>query len=384
MDDYIDIESRHTSGIYAKNQICIVRGQGAVMWGSDGKEYIDCTSGHGVANLGHAHPEVAKAISEQAGLLVTCQETFYNDKRAELLSGLGRLVPGLERVFLCNSGTEAVEAAIKFARLSSGRSQIVAAMRGFHGRTLGALSATWNKKYREPFEPLVPGFCHVPFNNLNALTQAVNEETAAVMLEIVQGEGGVHLAEPDYLLHARELCSKYGVLLIIDEVQTGFGRTGKMFATDHSGVIPDMICLAKAMAGGLPIGGVLVGVGVRNLAPGMHGSTFGGNPLACAAALSVLRVIEQTQLCKQAEEKGRYLHSALKEIKSPLIREVRGMGLLVGIEIKQKVAPFLSALMESGVLALPAGLSVIRLLPPLVITYPQLDFVIETIQDVLS
>jgi LysW-gamma-L-lysine/LysW-L-ornithine aminotransferase len=384
MKETIDIENRHTSGVYAKNGVCIVRGQGALLWDSLGKEYIDCAAGHGVAILGHAHPEVVRAIAEQAGILVTCQEAFYNDRRAELLSALGNLVPGLERVYLCNSGTEAVEASIKFSRLSTGRTQIVAAMRGFHGRTMGSLSATWNKKYREPFEPLVPGFCHVPFNNLQALADAMSEETAAVLLEVVQGEGGVHPAEEDYLLLARKLCTKYGAHLIVDEIQTGFGRTGEMFAINHYGVIPDMVCLAKAIAGGLPMGAVLVSKSVNNLSPGMHGSTFGGNPLVCAAALAVLRVIEQDQLCSQSAEKGRYLLSSLREIKSPVIREVRGMGLMVGIEIKQKVAPYLGALQEAGVLALPAGLNVIRLLPPLVIAYDQLDAVIDKIQAVLE
>jgi LysW-gamma-L-lysine/LysW-L-ornithine aminotransferase len=384
MKKFIEIENKHTSGVYAKNKVCIVKGQGALLWDSQGKEYIDCAAGHGVANLGHAHPDVIRAINEQARILITCQEAFYNDRRAELLSSLSSLIPGLERAFLCNSGTEAVEAAVKFSRLSTGRTQIVAAMRGFHGRTFGALSATWNKKYREPFEPLVPNFCHVPFNNSEAMTQVVSQETAAVILEVVQGEGGVHLADEEFLVRIRDLCNKFNALMIIDEVQTGLGRTGKMFAINHFNLLPDMICLAKSIAGGLPMGAVLLGEEVKQLTPGMHGSTFGGNPLACAAAASVLRVIEEEKLCEQAEEKGRYLLSGLQRIKSPLIREIRGLGLMVGVEIKQKVAPFLADLQESGVLAIPAGLNVIRLLPPLVISYQQLDAVIDAIQTVLE
>jgi acetylornithine/LysW-gamma-L-lysine aminotransferase len=337
-----------------------------------------------VANLGHAHPEVALAISEQARTLITCPETFYNDRRSALIERLGSLSPGLERVFLCNSGTEAIEAALKFARLSTGRTRVVAAMRGFHGRTMGALSATWNKTYREPFEPLVPGFHHIPYNKIEALEQAIDAETAAVLLEVVQGEGGVHLGEPAFLQAAQRLCQERGSLLIIDEIQTGFGRTGKMLAVQHAGIQPDMICLAKSIAGGLPMGAVLIGPGVKNLSPGMHGSTFGGNPLACAAALAVLQVMQREHLPQQAAEKGLYLLNCLTQLQSPLVREVRGLGLMIGIELKKKVASFLPAMAGSGVIAMSAGLTVIRLLPPLVITYSQLDQVIEVVDKVLS
>ncbi|HEX7973237.1 MAG TPA: aspartate aminotransferase family protein [Anaerolineales bacterium] len=384
MLNWMEIENRHSSGLYSKHPISFVRGQGALLWDSQGREYIDCMGGHGVANLGHAHPEVAKAIADQACTLVTCPETFYNPQRAELVEKLTSLVPALQRVFLCNSGTEAVEAAIKFARLSTGRSQIIAAMRGFHGRTLGALSATWNKAYRQPFEPLVPGFVHVPYNNLAALEQAIGGDTAAVLLEVVQGEGGVYPADPAYLLEARRLCSQYGALLIIDEIQTGFGRTGKMFAIEHSGLTPDLLCLAKSIAGGLPMGAVLIGPQVQGLGPGLHGSTFGGNPLACAASLAALGVMEREQLPQQAAEKGTHLMIRLRDIPSPLVREVRGLGLIVGIELKKKVAPYLQALESRGVIALPAGMTVIRLLPPLVITHEQLDRVVDALTEVLA
>lgn len=384
MSNWMEIENRHSSGLYSKHPISFERGQGALLWDSQGREYIDCMGGHGVTNLGHAHPDVAKAIADQACTLVTCPETFYNPRRAELVEKLTGLVPALQRVFLCNSGTEAVEAAIKFARLSTGRSQIIAAMRGFHGRTLGALSATWNKTYRQPFEPLVPGFSHVPYNNPAALEQAIGDQTAAVILEVVQGEGGVYPADPVYLLEARRLCSQHGALLIIDEIQTGFGRTGKMFAIEHSGVTPDLLCMAKSIAGGLPMGAVLIGPQVQGLAPGLHGTTFGGNPLACAASLAALGVMEREQLPRQAAEKGAYLMPRLGAIQSPLVREVRGLGLMVGIELKKKVAPYLQAMENRGVIALPAGMTVIRLLPPLVITYEQLDRVVAVLTEVLS
>jgi acetylornithine/LysW-gamma-L-lysine aminotransferase len=384
MENIFELESAHTSGLYTKHPIVVVRGQGAVLWDNQGNEYIDCSGGHGVANLGHAHPAVAQAIAEQAHTLITLPETFYNDKRAELMDKISRLVPGLDRVFFCNSGTEAVEAAFKFARVSTGRTQIIAAMRGFHGRTMGALSATWNKSYRTPFEPLIPNITHVPYNNTEALEKAVSEETAAVVLEVVQGEGGVNLADPAYLQAARRITQEHGAVLIIDEVQTGFGRTGKMFAIQHSGITPDMLCVAKSLAGGLPMGAVLFGSEIKNLGPGLHGSTFGGNPLACAASLAALEVMEREQLPRQAAEKGEYLIGKLRQIKSPQVREVRGLGLMVGIEVKQKATPYLNSLVERRIIALPAGLTVIRLLPPLVISCEQLDRVVAALEEILA
>jgi acetylornithine/LysW-gamma-L-lysine aminotransferase len=382
--DIIATENKHTSGLYTKQPLIIVRGQGASLWDINGIEYIDCSSGHGVASLGHAHPKVAAALADQATQLVTLFETYYNDKRAALMDKITSLVPGLDRVFFCNSGTEAVEAALKFARLSTGRKGVIAAMRAFHGRTMGALSATYNKAYKEAFEPLVPGFSHVVYNNVEALDAAVTGEVAAVILEAVQGEGGVYLANPEYLQAARRICTERGALLILDEIQAGLGRTGKLFAFQHSGITPDIVCVAKSLAGGLPMGAVLFGASVKNLAPGLHGSTFGGNPLACAAALAALTAIEEEDLPGQAAAKGAYLMEELKSLNSPLIREVRGLGLMVGIELKQKVAPYLQALQERHILALNAGLTTIRLLPPLVITREQLERVVAALKEVLQ
>ena len=382
--DIIDIENKHTSGLYTKQPFVIVRGQGASLWDTDGNEYIDCSSGHGVANLGHAHPKVAAAIAEQATKLVTLFETFPNDQRAALMEKLTALTPGLDRVFFCNSGTEAVEAAIKFSRVSTGRTGIIAAMRGFHGRTMGSLSATWNKKYREAFEPLVPDYSHVPYNNIDALEKMVSDKTAAVILEPVQGEGGVYPADPAYMEAVRELCTERGALLVMDEVQTGFGRTGKIFAYQHYGITPDILCVAKSLAGGIPMGAVLLGPAVKNLAPGLHGSTFGGNPLSCAAAVAALTVIEEENLPQQSAEKGKYLIEKIRALNLPIVREVRGLGLMVGIELKQKVAPYIKALQEKRIIALNAGLTTIRLLPPLVITYEQLDKVVAALAEVLT
>jgi acetylornithine/LysW-gamma-L-lysine aminotransferase len=381
--EIIEIETRHTSGTYAKQLLVIVRGQGASLFDIDGVEYLDCSSGHGVANLGHAHPKVAEAIYKQASTLITLFETFPNDKRAELMKKITSLIDGLDKVFLCNSGTESVEAAFKFARISTGRKNIVAAMRAFHGRTYGSLSATFNKKYREGFEPLLPGFSHVAYNNIEALDKAVSDETAAVILEIVQGEGGVYPASAEYIHAARRICDERGVLLIVDEIQTGFGRTGRMFAIQHFGVTPDLLTCAKSLAGGVPMGAVLIGQNVRNLTPGVHGSTFGGNPLSCAAAVAALTVMEDEDLSSQAAEKGMYLMEKLIKIESPNIREVRGMGLMIGIEMKQKVAPYLKALQEKKIIALNAGMTVIRLLPPLVITTDQIDHLVAVLTEVL-
>ena len=255
--DTVQIEKKHTLGIYAKRDITIVRGEGVVVWDDEGNEYIDCVGGQGTANIGHAHPEITQAIQTQATQLISCPEMFYNPQRAAYSKRLSALAPGnMRRVFLCNSGTEAVEAALKLSRYTTGKRKIIAAMRGFHGRTMGSLSATWHKRHRAPFEPLVPDFQHVPYNRIERLAAAVDDSTAAVILEVVQGEGGVHLGTKDYLLEAQKLCQERGALLILDEVQTGFGRTGVMFASEHHRLTPDLMCLAKSMASGIPMGAV--------------------------------------------------------------------------------------------------------------------------------
>ncbi len=384
MDDIISLENSHTSGAYPKRPIALVRGQGARVWDADGREYIDCIAGHGVASLGHCHPTVTAAIQEQAELLVTCSETLYNDQRAALLAELAAHVPGdLSRAFLCNSGAEAVEGATKITRLFTGRPGVVATMRGFHGRTLGALSATWNQKYRKPFTPLVPGFSHVPFNDLEAMAAHVTEDTAAVLVEVVQGEGGVRLGDADYFRGLRRLCDERGVLLIVDEIQTGLGRTGCWFAYEHVGITPDVLCLGKAIGGGLPMGAVLWREALGTLPAGVHGSTFGGNPLVCAASRSVLRTLAEEDLPARAARLGQEFMAGLRGIESPLVREVRGRGLMVGVELRRRVTPVLKQLMGRGVLALPAGPTVVRFLPPLVIEEAELQVVLETVRDVL-
>jgi predicted acetylornithine/succinylornithine family transaminase len=380
----IEQENKFSSGVYAKRDVAIVRGEGARIWDVDGRSYIDCAAGIGVASVGHSHTAVVQAITQQAQQLITCQEMFYNDRRAQLLQRLANVLPpGLNRFFLCNSGAEAVEGAIKFARLSTGKPDVVAAQRAFHGRTLGALSATHKNRYRDPFLPLVPGFGHAPFGQIQPLADAVTGQTAAVILEIVQGEGGVRLGTADYFQAVQELCQQRDVLLIVDEVQTGFGRTGRWFAFEHMDIQPDLVCMGKAMAGGVPMGAVALGRRVAPLPPGVHGSTFGGNPLACAAALATLRVIEEESLIVRAADLGDYLLERLQAIESPLVRDVRGLGLMIGIDLKVRVMPLVKALAQRGVQVLTAGSTVMRLLPPLVISRQEADDVVAAITKVL-
>jgi len=381
----IELESKYTSGVSSKRPLAIVRGKGAHVWDENGREYIDCVGGQGTANIGHANPFVAEAIAEQARTLIALTEIFYNDKRAALEETLVRISPNrANRIYLCNSGAEAIESAIKLARYTTGRTGIVAFMRGFHGRTMGALSATWEPKYREPFLPLVPDFSHTPYDNLDKAREAITDKTAGVIVEVVQGEGGVRPGSPEFLRGLQDLCRERGAMLIVDEVQTGFCRTGKMFASEHYGLEGDFVCVAKSIAGGLPMGAVMIGERVKKLEPMIHGSTFGGNPLACAAAMAAIGFMERENLAARASELGAYMLGRLQRIESPLIREVRGLGLMIGVELKQKVTPYLMALMERGVLALPAGLNVLRLLPPLVIEKSDLDVVAEAIEAVLQ
>lgn len=383
MTDFKQMEQTYEFDVYPKREIVLVRGKNAKVWDSEGREYVDCIAGHGVASLGHCNDKVVEAIQTQSRQLISCAGTFYNDTRARLLEKLVGIAPQtLKRAFLCNSGTETIEAAIKFSRFTRKRKEFVCAMRGFHGRTLGAVSATFNPEYRKDFEPLVPGFHYVPFNNFEKLNERVSDETAGVILEVVQGEGGVHLGERDYFVRVKNLCDEKNLLLIIDEVQTGFCRTGKMFACNHFDLEPDILCVAKAIAGGLPMGAVLCSDKVQP-PMGKHGSTFGGNPLACAAAIAAIEFMLENKLDEQAREKGDSFVEKIKQRSFANVREIRHLGLMIGIELKEKSTPYLVKLMEKGVLALPAGATVIRLLPPLTISHEELDFVAEKLTEVL-
>ena len=386
---WLDAELKYDSGVFNKHQVVITRGLGAQVWDEHGRAYIDCMVGAGVANVGHSHPDVVKAVQDQAAKLMVLAQTLPNDRRSEFLTELVGVLPqGLDRVFLCNSGTEAMEAAKKFAITGTGRHRFVAAKRGFAGRSLGALAFTWEPKYREPFGDAVDNR-HVDFisyGNVEELRAAVTGETAALILEVVQGEGGVRPASLEFIQEARRITQERGALLIIDEIQTGFCRTGKMFGVEHYGVTPDGITLAKAMAGGVPVGAFAMTEAVADRMPaGGHGSTFGGNPLAMAAGVAALRAMKREGMAEQAREKGAYMMEKLRAIGSPKIREVRGLGLMIGVELKEKSAPYITALEhDEGVLTLPATPLVVRFLPPVTITKEQIDQVVAAFERVLA
>ena len=379
------LETEHQPPLYAKREIALVRGEGAYLFDCEGRRYLDAMSNYGVAILGHADPEFAAALADQLQTLATGHQSFYNDVRAALLAEIATIAPaGLTRFFLSNSGAEAIEAAIKFARVATGRPHLVAAKRGYHGRTLGALAATADQKYRAPFEPLAPATTHVTFNDIEALATAVGEETAAILLEPIQGEGGIWPASPEFLQAAREIADTNGALLIADEIQTGF-RTGAPFAIPASGVTPDILVTAKALANGFPIGLTMMTETVSAAIPaGGHGTTFGANPLACRAALVTLHALRERDLYARATALGDRLITGLNDLGSPKIRQVRGRGMMIGVELKERVTPSLRALQERGVLVLPAGATTFRLLPPLIWEQAQADEFLEVARAVLG
>ncbi|MCX6772720.1 MAG: acetylornithine/succinylornithine family transaminase, partial [Candidatus Micrarchaeota archaeon] len=361
----------------------------------EGKRYIDCTTGVGVAILGHAHSAVVAAVTKQASTLMTCQESFANPGRTKLVERLVGLFSGRSgtesgssgRVFMCNSGTEAVEAALKLARKKTGRKGFVAAMNAFHGRTSGALSLTFKEKYRAPFEPLLGPVVRTRFNDIEHLKASVTADTAAVFLEAIQGEGGVRPATAEYMEAARDICTDRGALLVMDEIQTGCGRTGKFFAYEHFGIKPDIVCLAKGLGGGVPIGATIATEEIGSaFTPLEHGSTFGGNPLACAAANAVLDTIEKDKLLERVSTEGTYMKQKLASVLSgkTQVREMRGMGLMLAVELKVPSREPLSQLLQRGILALPAGEQVVRMLPPFIIQRSSLDTVAEKLSEVVQ
>jgi acetylornithine/LysW-gamma-L-lysine aminotransferase len=379
----MELQQQYEFDVYPKREVTIVKGKGAKVWDDKGNEYIDCVAGISVANVGHSNDSVVKAITKQAETLITCPGIFYNDTKAKFLEKLISITPkSLTKAFICNSGAEAIEAAIKFARYTTKKTEIITAMKGFHGRTYGGMTATAKKEYKEPFAPLLPGFVHVPYNNFVKLENAVNENTAAIILELIQGEGGINIAKEDYVQKVRNLCNEKGILFIVDEIQTGFCRTGKMFASEHYNVEPDIMCVAKSMGGGVPVGATVCSDKIE-VPKGKHGSTFGGNPLACAASIASIDFMIENNLAERSVELGEYFVNKLKEHDLAKVREIRNKGLMVGIELKEKVQPYILKLMEERVLCLPAGPIVMRLLPPLTIEKEELDFVVEKLVKVL-
>jgi acetylornithine/LysW-gamma-L-lysine aminotransferase len=386
--DIINFENRLMANVFAKRPVVITRGKGALVWDIKGKEYIDCMGSYGVALLGHSHPKVVEAICKQAETLISCHASLYNNKRTEFLQKLMSITPrGLNKAFLSNSGAEAVECAIKLARKFTGKPEIIAVMGGFHGKTMGALSATWDKKYREPFQPLVPEFKHVPPDNLEKLAEAVTDKTAAVLLEPIRGEGGVRIPPDEFLPGVRELCDEKNVLLILDEVQTSFGRTGKLFGCEHWGVTPDVMCLAKPFAGGLPIGITVAKEPIMSsLKVGEHSSTFSGSPLVCAAACAAIDALLEEKLADRAATLGGYFKAKLEDLqaKYKIVKEVRGLGLMLGMELRYDVRNVIIKAMDRGVLILDAGRNVLRFLPPLVIEKEQIDKTISVLDMVIK
>ena len=374
--NYAEVEERILGGTTARRgDVVITRGEGSWLFDEQGKKYLDLGSAQGVAMLGHCHPAVVAAISRQAETLTLCPNFLYNDVRAEFAQALVEVLPShLPHLFL--------DGALKFARLFTKRPAFVSTTKGFHGRTIGALSVTWEPKYRDGFLPLLET-AHIQFNDAAALDQAITDQTAAVILEVVQGESGVNVGTPDFLQSAQRLCRERGALLIVDEIQTGFGRTGKWFAVEHAGIEPDIMCLAKGLGGGFPMGAFAYTKAIRDvLTQGAHGSTFGGSPLACAAGLAALQAYKSEDLIKRSGVLGAHMRNTLRSALDgvPAVREIRGLGLMIAVELRTKVAPVLKSLMlNHGVIALPAGPTVLRLLPPLVITESEIDFGVHAI-----
>lgn len=380
----VDNTLSHESGVVPRRgETVMVAGEGCWMIDSEGQRYLDLTSSQGVAMLGYNHPALTAAIQDQAARMHACPNFFHNDTRGDFLGKLIEATPThLTRAFIGNSGAEAIDGAIKFARLATGRTGIVAFRNSFHGRTIGALSLTWNPRYRRKFEPLLPDVSHVHFNRVDLLDKAVDEGTAAVVLEVVQAEGGVHVGDEEFLTTVQQICRERGAKLVIDEVQTGFGRTGRWFGFQHFDLEPDIIALAKGLGAGFPMGAVVYTDEIQeSVFSGAHGSTFGGSPLACAAGLAALGVY-QDGLIQQAARAGDRLRDALEEKigTRKVVREIRGKGLLIGIDLRTKAVPFLKTLMEThNVLALPAGSTVLRLLPPLTINDEEIDLAVSAI-----
>ncbi len=367
--------------LHAKRGITLVRGRAAWLWDSEGRRYLDLMSNYGVNVLGHGHPRVNAAVRRQVGLLWNCHQSFYVEARGMFLRTLTGLLPRtLRRVSFGNSGAEAIEAALKFARVATGRTNVIATHRAYHGRTFGALAATGEARYRDPYAPMLAGLSHVAFDDVGALAAAVTPRTAAVILEPIQGEAGVRIPQPGYLAEVRALCTRAGALLILDEVQTAF-RTGTLFAFQRSGIEPDILCLSKGIANGMPLGVTVVTEAVSERIPkSSHGSTFGGNPLVCAAATATLEVLGTEAFQRRVRETGTYFLQELSRLDHPLVREVRGEGLMLAMELKRPVTPVLKALQERGVLALPAGNLAIRFLPPLLLSRRQVDQGMEALR----
>lgn len=390
---FFEESSRYVMNTYNRMPVVLRKGRGVKVWGADGKEYLDFVAGIAVNVLGHCHPKVVVALQKQAQRLIHVSNLYYNEPQVRLAK---LLVENsfADKVFFCNSGAEANEGAIKLARkyakenMKGERYEIITAFNSFHGRTLATLTATGQEKFQKGFEPLLPGFRYVEFNNLKALESAINEKTCAVMLEPIQGEGGIRIPSSDYLKGVREICDSHGILLILDEVQTGMGRTGRLFAYEHYGIKPDIMTLAKGLGSGVPIGAVLATDKVAiSFQPGSHASTFGGNPLCCATAIATIEtILEDGFILDQCRRMGEYLMQGLMELKeeySSIIIDVRGIGLMVGMEMSLDCSEIVKDCLERGLIINCTAGNVLRFTPPLIVQKKDIDHMLDILDDVL-
>lgn len=378
--------------VFARYNIVLSHGEGPYVYDNEGKKYLDFLAGIAVNLLGHAHPKLVSAIAQQAGKMIHCSNLYYTEVQATLVKKLAA-VSGLDKVFIANSGAEANEGAIKLARkyaktLNSGRVEIISAQHCFHGRTLATLTATAQPKYQEGYEPLPGGFKYVDYNDIGALKAAVSEKTCAILLEPIQGEGGINMPDENYLKEVRQLCDESGVLLILDEIQTGMGRTGTVFAYEQYGIVPDIVTIAKGLAGGMPIGAFIASEKIAlAFHSGDHGSTFGGNPLACAAANSVLTEIEEAGLLANAQQTGAYFRDALLQLKGKypeIITDVRGKGLMLGAELSMPGRDIVNSCQEAGIIINCTAGNVLRFVPPLIIQPIHVDEMVAVLDKVLA
>ena len=381
-------EDQFMGNLYQRFPVTVEKGKGSHVWDINGKEYIDCMGGYGVALVGHQNERVVKAIKEQVDKIITVHSSLYNKTREEFLKLLIGLAPkNLTQVHLNNSGAEAVEAAMKFARKFTGKKGMIAMKGSYHGKSFGALSLTFNPKYKKAFEPLVEKVSFASYGNIESLRELVDEDTAFVILEPIQGESGIIVPPDGFLQDVRKLCDEKGILLIFDEIQAGLGRTGRLWACEHWNTFPDIMCLAKGIAGGVPMGATLVRPDIlASISKGEHSSTFGGNPLSCAAGIAALKALTEDGLVENSEKMGKIFREGLEKLKEKhtTIREIRGKGLMIGVEMKFEVRDILMNLIKEGVLMLYSGRNILRILPPLVISEEDITKVLQSLDSVLT
>lgn len=381
-------EDQFMGNLYQRFPVTVEKGVGAHVWDVDGKEYIDCMGGYGVALVGHQNQRVNKAIKEQVDKIITVHSSLYNKTREEFLKTLIGLAPkGLTQAHLNNSGAEAIEAAIKFARKFTGKKGMVAMKGSYHGKSFGALSLTFNPKYKKAFKPLVEKVSFASFGDIESLCSVIDDDTAFVILEPIQGESGIIVAPDGFLQEVRKICDEKGILLIFDEIQAGLGRTGRLWACDHWNTAPDILCLAKGIAGGVPMGITLTRPDIlASMSKGEHSSTFGGNPLSCAAGIASLKALTEDGLIKNSEKMGKMFREGLEKLKEKhtMIREIRGKGLMIGIEMKFEIKDILMGMIKEGILMLYSGRNILRILPPLVISMEDVTKVLHALDSILT